>query len=223
MLSVIVPVHNEVKNVVLLADKIREHVNADYEIIFVDDASSDGTGGKIKALAVRDSRIKYIYRDSKLGLSSAVVCGLCASKGDIVCVMDGDLQHDPAYIPSMLKRMSGNDLIIGSRFVKDLRNVQRIDSKIGTFLCRYLLGIYVKDPLSGFFMLRASTFIDLVKKINPIGYKILLELLFKGSFDSVKEVPIQFHYRNGGNSKLDLKTRIEFLTQLLLLAFFSKR
>lgn len=221
MLSIIVPVYNEGGNVEKLADLIHRNLQDDYELIFVDDASNDDTSQKIKYISKSYHNIKHLRREAKLGLSSAVIYGLCAAKGDIICVMDGDLQHDPKYLPEMLANMKGDDLIIGSRFVKHLNNVQRIDSKIGTFLCRHALHLNVCDPLSGFFMLRKDTFVKLVRKINPIGYKILLELLFHGDFENITEVPIKFHHRNNGGSKLDFKTRLEFVIQFGSL-FFSK-
>lgn len=219
-ISIIIPVYNEASNIPRLISKICSSLKGlDYEVIFVDDGSKDGTEKLVHSIQKKNERIKLIERGKKLGLSSAVIAGLKLSSGKYVCVMDGDLQHDPKYIPKMYGHIlhSPHSIVIGSRFVKNLRNVQRPDSKLGTLICRHMLGIRAHDPLSGFFMLERKKFISLVPKIDPIGYKILLEVLAKGRFTKIIEAPIVFHTRGKGNSKLDLKTRVEFLKQLALL------
>lgn len=221
-ISVIIPVYNEAKNVHALVHGISSSLKGiAHEIIFVDDGSTDGTGGKIREMRKRG--IIYINRGSKKGLSSAVVCGLVRASGKYVCVMDGDLQHDPKYIPELYRRARSKkgSIVIGSRFTGGVRNVQRHDSKLGTFICRHVLGVRARDPLSGFFMLERGRFAELAKGINPIGYKILLELLARGRFKNVVEVPIVFGMRNCGSSKLDLKTRVEFLKQITHLIFLG--
>ena len=222
-ISVIIPVYNESKNikplVQMLSRSLRPSIR--YEIIFIDDGSTDGTEDIIRALQKKSKGIIYKNRHKKLGLSSAVVDGLRLARGEYVCVMDGDLQHDPKYIPEMYRFISKNpdSLVIGSRFIKKIGNPQRMDSKVGTFICRHIFNINVYDPLSGFFMLERKKFLSLLPRINPIGYKILLEILAKGRFSHIKEIPIIFHMREQGSSKLDLKTRLEFLTQLVQLFF----
>ncbi|MEM0438071.1 MAG: polyprenol monophosphomannose synthase [Candidatus Micrarchaeia archaeon] len=217
MLSIIIPIYNEAANVKELVARISKSLGRQkYEIIFVDDGSTDGTGRIIRDIALKDKRIIYMNRGAKMGLSSAVMDGLKRASGEYVCVMDGDLQHDPAYLRKMysIVKKHKDPLVIGSRFIKNLNNPQRADSKLGTLICRYALGINVHDPLSGFFMLRRDSFQKLAPKINPIGYKILLEILAKGRFSKIIEVPIVFHMRGKGSSKLDLKTRTEFLKQV---------
>lgn len=191
----------------------------DYEIIFVDDDSQNTTPILIKQLK-KKYPIKYLQRGKKMGLSSAVMDGLKLAEKKFICVMDGDLQHDPKYISGMLDLIveDNNRLIIGSRFIKNLNNKQRLDSILGTFICKLFFNKKVKDPLSGFFMLTRSNFTK-VKNINAIGYKILLELIVKGEFSEILEFPIIFNKRNFESSKLDIKTRLLFLKQLFQLIF----
>ncbi len=221
-LSIIVPIYNEGANIKPLIKSISSSLkpSIEYEIVFVDDGSKDGTEKLIHTIQQKDKRIRLLERHKKLGLSSAVIAGLKLSKGKHICVMDGDMQHDPKYLPVMygLASRIPNSLVIGSRFVKNLSNQQRLDSKFGTFICRYFLNVNVHDPLSGFFMLERRKFVSLVLKIDPIGYKILLEILAKGHFSKIREIPIVFHMREKGSSKLDLKTRTEFLKQMASLA-----
>jgi dolichol-phosphate mannosyltransferase len=221
--SIIIPIYNEANNISKLTELISKNLDmVDYEIIFVDDGSKDNTSILISQLKSKYP-IKFIQRGKKLGLSSAVITGLDFATKKFVCVMDGDLQHNPKYIPEMLDLIieDNNSLIIGSRFIKKLGNEQRIDSKIGTFFCKLFFNKKVEDPLSGFFMLSTSVFKSIKEKVNAIGYKILLELIVKGQFTKINEIPIIFEKRKEGKSKLDLKTRIEFLKQLFLL-FFNK-
>jgi dolichol-phosphate mannosyltransferase len=214
--SIIIPIYNEANNISKLTELISKNLDmVDYEIIFVDDGSKDNTSILISQLKSKYP-IKFIQRGKKLGLSSAVITGLDFATKKFVCVMDGDLQHNPKYIPEMLDLIieDNNSLIIGSRFIKKLGNEQRIDSKIGTFFCKLFFNKKVEDPLSGFFMLSTSVFKSIKEKVNAIGYKILLELIVKGQFTKINEIPIIFEKRKEGKSKLDLKTRIEFLKQL---------
>jgi len=221
-LSIIIPIYNEGKNLLELVKQISVSLDLiDYEIIFIDDGSKDNTIKILNELK-KVYPIKIIERGKKLGLSSAVVNGLDFTTKKFVCVMDGDLQHNPKYIPEMLDLLieDNNSLIIGSRFIKKLNNMQRLDSKFGTFFCKLFFNKKVEDPLSGFFMLSTANFKQVKDKINAIGYKILLELIVKGPFTKIKEIPIVFEERKEGSSKLDLKTRIEFLKQLFQLFFY---
>lgn len=220
-LSIIIPIYNEGKNLLELVKQISVSLDMiDYEIIFVDDGSKDNTTEIINELK-KAYPIKLIQRGKKLGLSSAVITGLDFTTKKFVCVMDGDLQHNPKYIPEMLDLLieDNNSLVIGSRFIKKLNNMQRLDSIFGTFFCKLFFNKKVEDPLSGFFMLSTANFKEVKEKVNAIGYKILLELIVKGPFTEIKEIPIIFEERKEGSSKLDLKTRIEFLKQLFKLFF----
>lgn len=221
-LSIIIPIYNEGKNLSKLVELISKYLDMiDYEIIFVDDGSEDNTSILLTQLK-RKYPLKLIQRGKKLGLSSAVITGLDFATKKFICVMDGDLQHNPKYIPEMLDIITenNNSLVIGSRFIKKLKNKQRLDSKFGTFFCKLFFNKKVEDPLSGFFMLSKSNFDSIKEKVNAIGYKILLELIVKGQFEEIKEIPIVFEERKEGSSKLDLKTRLIFLKQLFELFFY---
>ncbi|MCK4319849.1 glycosyltransferase [Candidatus Micrarchaeota archaeon] len=215
MLSIIIPIYNEGKNLKELYKEINKYVKEKHEILIVDDASMDNTQEVIKEIDVR-----YFRRERKISLSDAVVFGIGKAEGEYICVMDGDLQHPPSVIPKMcsLAKKNKKIIVIGSRFVKDLGNEQRWDSRIATFFVRSLLGLRVKDPMSGFFLFRRKDIEGV--ELKPHGYKIMLEVLVRGGLKPI-EVPFGFRKRKGGESKLNMQTRFELILQMIELCHFK--
>lgn len=228
MLSIIIPTLNEGGNLERLISKIVEIIkrrvqrrNKDlgrYEIIVVDDNSQDGTDIVMKKM-IKKYSVKFICRKEEKGLSSAVVKGFSIAKGDIFGVMDGDLSHPPELIPKLLKEIeAGNDIVIASRYAKG-GGVERfpfyrqLTSRGATLLARPL--VKVQDPMSGYFFLKRKV-IDGVK-LNPIGYKILLEILVKGKYQKYTEVPYTFLCRYVGKSKLGGKIYWHYIVHLFRL------
>ncbi|MDD5038879.1 MAG: GtrA family protein, partial [Dehalococcoidales bacterium] len=164
--------------------------------------------------------VNIIVRKDKRGLASAVVDGFSRSSGRTLLVMDADLQHPPEIIPGMLLEIEkGADIAIASRYVKgggcqDWSLIRRILSRGATFLAHLLLPSTrgVSDPLSGFFMLNRHVVAD--AKLQPTGYKILLEILVQGRFQKVAEIPYTFLTRERGKSKLNFRQQIEYLKHL---------
>lgn len=223
MLSIIVPTYNESKNIEELLSRIFTVLKpsyAQYEVIVVDDNSPDGTAAVAEALKSKFD-LKVIRRQKKISLSSAVLNGFKVAGGDVLCVMDADLSHPPEALPLMLKEIqAGADVVIGSRCIPEGGATnwpwfRRFGSKLAQTLAKPLTKI--NDNTSGFFMLKKSV-VEAVD-INPIGFKVLLEILVKGSYKSVKEVPIVFNDREGGKSKLGSRQVIEFFKQLAILYF----
>lgn len=222
-ISLIIPTYNEHDNIVPLVERINRALNGNnYKILFIDDNSRDGTAEVVTALSQKYP-VEVIVRKDKKGLASAVVDGLEHVNGNIVLVMDADLQHPPEIIPELLKKINdGADMAIGSRYVKGggcrgWSLTRRIISKGAIALAHVLLSQTrnIKDPMSGFFMFdkRAITNADL----KPTGYKILLEILVKGQFRNVVEVPYIFETRSRGESKLKARTQIDYLKHVLTL------
>lgn len=154
MISIIIPTYNEKGNIKKLILKINDIFKEDFEIIVVDDNSPDGTGKIVDKL--KKYNAKCIHRKSKLGLSSAVIEGFKAAKGDIIGVMDADFSHPPEKIPELIKPLKDNnaELTIGSRYIqggkiKNWTAVRKIISKGAILLSLPLTRI--KDPVSGFF------------------------------------------------------------------------
>ena len=224
--SLVIPTYNERDNISILAEDIFaifEKNNIDAELIIVDDNSPDGTGKIADELAKRYN-ILVIHRSGKLGLSSAVLEGFKISKGFILGAMDADFSHPIDAIPELLKPLLDNhaEISIGSRYISEGRienwpSIRRITSKGATLLAKPLTK--VKDPMSGFFFIKKDVIFG--KKLNPRGYKIALEILVKGSYKNVVEVPIVFTNRKKGKSKLNLKEYLNFIFDLFGLYIYK--
>jgi len=222
MLSIIVPTYNESRNIEELLTRIFTALKPNYtpyEVLIVDDNSPDGTAQIAEALKSKFD-LRVVKRPRKIGLASAVMNGFKLATGDIFCVMDADLSHPPEAIPEMYKEISsGNaDIVVGSRRVEgggatNWPWYRKLTSTFAQLLARPITN--VKDNGSGFFMIKKSVLEG--ADINPIGFKILIEILAKGNYSKVKEIPIVFNDREGGQSKLGLKQIIEYLKQLGLI------
>ena len=226
MISIVIPTYNESKNILKTIKGVEENIprGLGYEIIVVDDNSPDRTWEVVK-----NSNIKKaicIRRMKDKGLSSAVVEGFRKSSGELLIVMDGDGQHDETKIPRMIEESNNYDIIIGSRFVKGGkvfgRNKKRnVESIIAIFLANLLIKQHIKDPMSGFFLIKKKHFEKVEHKLECIGYKILLDILFNLRNATVKEIPIIFKSRKYGESKLGLKVMIEYIIMVIKLSFRS--
>jgi dolichol-phosphate mannosyltransferase len=229
MFSLVVPTYNERFNIGPLIGRIEavlKQERHDYEIFLVDDNSPDETWKLAQEMAQENPRLRVIRREGARGLATAVVDGWKAAKGEILGVMDADLQHPPEILPDLLgPLLKGRaDIAIGSRHVSGgsvgrwnltRRSVSRGASAIAFMLLSKVLRP-VRDPMSGFFLLKRSV-IDLAL-LRPTGYKILLEILAKGNYRRVVEVPFVFETRKHGKSKLGPKQYFEFLIHLGMLA-----
>ncbi len=214
----IVPTYNEKDNIGELVQRIAK-ASPEAEVVIVDDNSPDGTSDNARELA-KSFRVKVITRTGKLGLSSAVMEGFAAASGDILVVMDADLSHPPEKIPELVKKIESGEaeLAFGSRHVEggSIENwpfYRKLVSKGAALLARGLTK--VKDPMSGFFALKRSV-IDGVA-LDPVGYKIGLEILVKGKYSKVVEVPIRFANRKAGKSKLGGSEMLRYIDHVSML------
>lgn len=205
-LTIVIPTYNERDNIKPLVERLHKALSGrKYEILFIDDNSRDGTAGAASALAP-EYPVRVIVRTSERGLASAVVHGFKNSTGDVIAVMDADLQHPPEVIAGLLDSIeSGADLAIGSRYVRGggcegWSLTRRIISKGAIFLSHLLLPRTrgINDPMSGLFMLKRPVIEG--ADLKPTGYKILLEILIAGHFDKVTEVPYGFKVREKGKA-----------------------
>jgi len=189
------------------------------EILIVDDDSRDGTDVAVQELAERHP-VRLITRTGQRDLSLAVVEGMRQARGQILLVMDADLSHPPEQIPQILEALEQppTDFVIGSRYVSGGQTQEgwgvfrRLNSWVATALCRPLVG-QVTDPMAGFFALRRDTF-EQADPLNPIGYKIGLELMCRCRCRNVREVPISFANRTCGQSKLNLDQQARYLVHI---------
>lgn len=228
-LSLIIPTFNERENIQITIPKIvkalQKFKDLDYEIVVVDDNSPDGTAKTAKKLAEKNP-VKVIVRKKNRGLSEAVMEGFKKTNSKILGVMDADLSHSPKKIPQLLKPLLEKkaDIVIGSRHakgakIKDWPFIRKIIS-IGAILLAKPL-TRVKDPVSGFVFLNRKVIEN--AELNPTGFKITLEILVKGNYSRVKEVPIIFRDRELGKSKLNKSQIFLYLKHLLQLYSYKIR
>lgn len=227
MISVIIPTFNEKGNIPVLVERIRGALNGEsYEVIFVDD-STDDTPDTLEKVARRHPEFRYIHRKGEKGLATAVIRGFQAAKGEILAVMDADLQHPPELLAEMLAQIQcGADLVLPSRFVdgggdKGLRLHRKFVAKGARLIAQTALKRVRKatDPMSGFFMLRKHVLRGI--EWNPIGWKILMEILVKGHYENVVEVPYEFQERHDNESKMSLQEQVNYLRHVVRLVSAS--
>lgn len=226
--SVIVPTYRESDNLWLLVPRIHmamRQVGIAEEILIVDDDSPDDTIG-VCAQLVRRFPVKLITRKGERGLAGAVVHGMQNARGRIFVVMDADLSHPPEMVPRLVEELErqDTDFVIGSRYVEgggveqDWGVFRWLNSKFATLLAKPFTS--VSDPMAGFFALHAETF-RRARPLDPIGYKIGLELIVKCACKKIREIPISFRNRIHGESKLTLREQINYLRHLAKLAAFK--
>lgn len=225
--SIIVPTFREAPNLKPLVERTFAALaesGRTLELIIVDDNSQDGTDAVVEELQARFP-VRLIVRKAERGLSSAVLAGFCAAENDIFVVMDADLQHPPEMIPALLELMEGDacDFVLGTRYADqasvadDWPWLRRFASRIATLLARPL--VPMSDPMSGFFAIRRDAWQG-ARRVNPIGYKIALELVVKSRCRKPGEVPIAFESRVAGSSKLSAGVQFGYLAQLMNLYWF---
>jgi len=218
-LTVVIPTFNEKDNVRLLVERLHKTLaGIAWEAIFVDDDSRDGTADVVRAIAQRDRQIRVIQRIGRRGLSSACVEGVLSSSSPYVAVMDADLQHDETILPAMLQRLKSDDLdiVVGSRYVEggstgawDSRRVMISQFSVG--LAQSLFKVGLKDPMSGFFMMRREAFDRSVRGLSQQGFKILFDLMASSPKPmTFAEIPFTFGLRQHGDSKLDAMVAWQF-------------
>jgi dolichol-phosphate mannosyltransferase len=223
-LSIIIPTFNEASNVKKIVQQITAILKNNpchYEILFIDD-SQDHTRLILEQLVHEFPVVRTIYRRNKTGLASAVVEGFRHSLGSKIIVMDADLQHPPELLPLILKRLSEADIVIPSRFVAGgsdggLNVIRKAISwtarTIGRLAIKKLRNI--SDCTGGFFGLNRSVITSSL--LDPIGWKILMEVLVKGNYHSIHEIPYTFQIRNSGQSKMSLKEQTNYLKHIVRL------
>ena len=222
-LSIVIPTYNERDNVVLLVERLCEALaGMTWEAIFVDDDSADGTTKAVQDLAVIYPNVRCLHRINRRGLSSACIEGALSCEAPYICVMDADLQHDEAIIPTMLNRLQQDttlDIVIGSRYIDQggtgaLPAYRVWVSRLATWASGLILSQPVRDPMSGFFIVRRSFFASVVERLSGRGFKILLDLLTVEPTHFI-EVPYKMRSRFQGESKLNLTVVREFFVLIL--------
>jgi len=219
-LSVIVPTYREAANVPKLFERLTRVLDGlPWEMVVVDDDSSDGTYDIAYEIARRDSRMRCLRRVNRTGLAGAVIEGWLSSSADFVAVIDGDLQHDETILPQMyaaLERGEGN-LAIGTRAPDPtkpggLSPARQRLSNLGKWFFGLVAGVGVSDPMSGFFMTKRQIVARYASRLSPDGFKILVDVMLTSRHDlKVVEIPYVFRPRTAGESKLSPLVGLDFL------------
>ncbi|KAB8031988.1 glycosyltransferase [Fluviispira multicolorata] len=220
-LSLIIPTYNESKNIPILLDKLNLCLSdIDKEVIVVDDNSPDKTWEIARELSSQYPWLKVIRRMTDRGLSSAVIAGFEQAEGKILAVMDSDLQHDEeAIVHFLIAFENGANIVVGSRkvdggSVENWSPIRKFVSWVATLMAKMALPCNVTDPMSGFFAMNRNVYLENKSKINPRGFKILLEFLARAENVHVKEVGYTFKGRIHGESKLSSRVIYDYIHAL---------
>ncbi|BAY94104.1 MULTISPECIES: glycosyltransferase [unclassified Tolypothrix] len=227
-LSLVIPTYKErdnIKNVVkILSQVLDECIPGRYELIVVDDNSPDRTWEVAQSLMGDYPQLRVMRRQQERGLSSAVIRGWQAARGKILGVIDGDLQHPPEVLTQLVTEIEqGADLALASRHIEGggvsswsivRRFLSRGAQVLGLIILPSVLG-RVSDPMSGYFMVRRNAIAGAI--LNPVGYKILLEVIGRGRVGAIAEVGYVFCERKEGESKVTWKQYVDYLHHLLKL------
>ena len=218
--SLVVPTLNEAGNIdkllTALTDALRE-TPYEYEIVVVDDGSTDGTVERVRDWTKRDARVRLFSRTGERGLAGAVLYGWGQSRANLLGVIDADLQHPPELLPELLKRTEHADIAIASRYArnqgtKGWNPLRAAVSRLSTLAAAPLISkknLQVTDPMSGFFVIRRRCIEGLT--FQTTGFKLLLEILVRGRIRTVGEVPYQFGLRRAGRSKASASVAFHYL------------
>jgi len=223
-LSIVLPTYKEKDNVAELIRRLDSALaGIEWEAIFVDDNSPDGTAEAAKRIAATDLRVRCLKRVGRRGLAGACIEGMLSSSAPFVAVMDADLQHDERVLTAMLETLRAGkaDLVAASRHIEggsaaSFGKSRGTISRFATVLTRNVLSIPLSDPMSGFFMMRRERFDAVAPKLSPVGFKILLDIVATaGPSLRVAEQSYVFGKREQGESKFNVQIGLEFLGLLL--------
>ena len=224
-LALIIPTYNECSNIDRLLELTQQALpdSINWELIVVDDNSSDGTADYLETLHRQYTNIRCLKRIGRRGLSSACLEGILATNAPIVAVMDADMQHDECLLPLMYQQLAEHselDMVVGSRYMENastgtLTENRVILSKLSNWIGNKLIKTKLSDPMSGFFMLRRGIVLKQYSKLSRLGFKLLLDIYTSYPTINCIELPYIMRSRFDGESKLDILVSWEYI-QLLL-------
>lgn len=228
--SLVLPTYKEVNNiekiVKLLTEILDNIIPNQYELIVVDDDSPDLTWKIAQDLMPQYPQLKVMRRTQEKGLSTAVIRGWQVAKGEILGVIDADLQHPPEVLVKLWTEITrGADLAVASRHVEGggvsewsviRRFLSRGAQMLGLIILPEVIG-RISDPMSGYFLVRREAIAN--KCLSPVGYKILIEVVARGKIRWIAEAPYVFREREAGESKVTTKQYLEYIQHLLKLRF----
>lgn len=218
-ITIVVPTLNERANIRILVARLQRLLaGIHWEIVFVDDNSTDGTAAVARTLGEADSRVRCIRRIGRRGLAGALLEGMLASQARYVAALDADLQHDESLLVTMVERLRQGDvdLVVASRYMEGNATAgfdqhRARASRWSSAIARRFLGVELTDPMSGFFMIRRDLVEELAPSLSSQGFKLLLDIVAtaRGRI-RVVELPYVFRARQHGLSKLDTRVILDF-------------
>jgi dolichol-phosphate mannosyltransferase len=218
--TLVVPTLNEAGNMdkilAALTDSLSE-TGYEYEIVVVDDGSTDGTVEQVRAWTTQDRRVRLLIRTEERGLAGAVLYGWSQSQANLLGVIDADLQHPPELLPELLKAAEQADIAVASRYVrnngvKGWNPLRAAVSRLSTLAAAPLISkkkLGITDPMSGFFIIHRRCIEGL--SFQTTGFKLLLEILVRGRIQTAKEVAYNFGLRHAGRSKANATVALHYL------------
>src|SRR5579863_8337193 len=218
--SLVVPTLNEAGNVDTVIAALIDALGGtqhEYEIVVVDDGSTDGTVEQVREWTRRDPRVRFLSRAGERGLAGAVLYGWSQSRANLLGVIDADLQHPPELLPELLKQAERADIAIASRYArnhgtKGWNPLRAAVSRLSTLVAAPLINrknLRVTDPMSGFFVIHRRCIEGLA--FQTTGFKLLLDILVRGRIQKVQEVPYHFGIRRAGRSKANATVALHYL------------
>jgi glycosyltransferase involved in cell wall biosynthesis len=221
LLSVVVPLKDEADNVRPLAERVRDALRGTpYELVLIDDGSTDRTFTELSAVAAADPRVKVVRLTRNCGQSAATQAGFDAASGDVIVTMDGDLQNDPADIPALLAKLAdGYDAVIGLRANRqDKFLLRKVPSRIANWIIRQTLHVPFRDFGCTLRAVRRE-FIDGLSLYGEMHRFITALLLQQGA--RVCQVPVRHHPRTAGKSKYTLSRTVRVVLDLMTVKFLA--
>ena len=232
-LTILLPTYNESSSIEKMLDAIKTIIptNICTEVLVVDDDSPDGTSDTVNSYIKKSDgviRFRIHTRKNKRGVASAIIDGIRVAKGKFVLVMDSDFAHPPQLIQTMYEKVLNNEceIVIGSRYITggkfdDWPFHRKFMSRLASILPKFLLGLNIKDPNSGFFVIKK----DLIKNLSfeAIGEKALLEILVKTKGVKIKEIPYICKNRKEGDSKFNSKVINNYFKLLRILLGYNRK
>jgi glycosyltransferase involved in cell wall biosynthesis len=223
-LSVVIPVHNEVENLVSLLDELQGVLSSQdrsYEVIVVDDGSTDGTTPLLRKLASERSELKAIFFRRNFGQTAAFDAGFRAASGAMIVTMDGDLQNDPRDIPAMLSRLDeGYDMVAGwRRNRQDALVLRKVPSRMANWLIRKTTGATIHDLGCSLRAYRR----EVTEELRLYGeMHRFISVLAHNMGASIAEVEVNHRPRRAGVSKYGLRRTVKVLLDLVTVMFMRR-
>jgi dolichol-phosphate mannosyltransferase len=220
-LTVVTPTFNEAENVERFVRTVSGVLRGiQHQIVIADDDSPDQTWRVAQELAKSFASVRVLRRQGRRSLAGSVIDGFSMAAGDVVACIDADLQHDPAILPAMLGELRGGaELVVGCRYMPgggttNWNWIRRLESWTATRMAQAYLGLKLRDPMSGYFMLRRQDFMAVRHQLSAQGFKVLVEIAARLQPQPIAEVPYVFGPRLAGVSKLTARVALDYVAQL---------